>query len=328
MFNLLSISKIGECQRKAIRPASPASQVLLSYDNGLPSGRCPHRSWLLPRYRLLILPGAFALTRTWPQGLSLCALPSTTASCMSKSHPKPVRTPRTFTPSFTMPHPPLRYIDSPLFVAVMSLINGLKDISSLDDGNRYHLLLGKLHRWDESAVWFDGSSLGMKKPTWVRSRFRLTDSTAVFVLAIAVYLTVTIPALKAVVNPAEADPEFTLDQNLGLLGAGNTIIAGLLVLVLVMQARRTIIIERRTRLNFFTFRVGKSTRSAPKPGSWLPRRRKRPRRPSRSRSCWALFSRLFICLPLSFTTFSTPPCTLARLGSTATFVVFLERDTD
>jgi len=78
-------------------------------------------------------------------------------------------------------------------------------------------LLGKLHKWDESAVWFDGSSL------------------AVFVFAIAVYLTVTIPALRAVVNPAEADPEFTLDQNLGLIGAGNTIIAGLLVLVLVMQ---------------------------------------------------------------------------------------------
>lgn len=63
--------------------------------------------------------------------------------------------------------------------------------------------------------------------------------TAVFVFAIAVYLTVTIPALRAVVNPAEADPEFTLDQNLGLIGAGNTIIAGLLVLILVMQVRRT-----------------------------------------------------------------------------------------
>lgn len=65
--------------------------------------------------------------------------------------------------------------------------------------------------------------------------------TAVLVFAIAVYLTVTIPALKAVVNPAEADPEFTFDQNLGLLGAGNTIIAGLLVLVLVMQARHTVV---------------------------------------------------------------------------------------
>jgi len=103
-------------------------------------------------------------------------------------------------------------------------------------------LLGKLHKWDESAIWFDGSSLGMNKHAWVRSHFRLTGfRTAVFVFAIAVYLTVTIPALRAVVNPAEADPEFTFDQTLGLLGAGNTIIAGLLVLVLVMQARHTIV---------------------------------------------------------------------------------------
>src|SRR5258705_96905 len=99
-------------------------------------------------------------------------------------------------------------------------------------------LLGKLHQWDDSAVWFDGSSLGMRKHArgrCVRSYwFRLTKfRTAVFVFAIAVYLTVTIPALKAVVNPAEADPEFTPDQTLGLLGAGNTIMTGLLVLILV-----------------------------------------------------------------------------------------------
>ena len=64
-----------------------------------------------------------------------------------------------------------------------------------------------------------------------------SSRTAVFVFAIAVYLTVTIPALKAVANPADVDPEFTLDQNLGLLGAGNTIMAGLLVLILVLQVR-------------------------------------------------------------------------------------------
>lgn len=74
-----------------------------------------------------------------------------------------------------------------------------------------------------------------------------------FVFAIAVYLTVTIPALRAVINPAGADSEFTFDQNLGLLGAGNTIIAGLLVLVLIMQARRTAVdIAAKTRLNLFS----------------------------------------------------------------------------
>lgn len=71
-----------------------------------------------------------------------------------------------------------------------------------------------------------------------------------FVFAIAVYLTVTIPALKAVVNPTEVDPEFTLDQNLGLLGAGNTIIAGLLVLILVMQARYEVVNARANETNF------------------------------------------------------------------------------
>ena len=75
---------------------------------------------------------------------------------------------------------------------------------------------------------------------------------AVFVFAIAVYLSVTIPALKAVVNPAEADHEFTLDQNLGLLGAGNTIIAGLLVLILVMQARHPVFVKVATEAESFS----------------------------------------------------------------------------
>ena len=74
--------------------------------------------------------------------------------------------------------------------------------------------------------------------------------------AIAVYLTVTIPALRAVVNPAEVDSEFTFDQNLGLLGAGNTIIAGLLILILVMQARRTTANEEAHEADFLLFQGG------------------------------------------------------------------------
>ena len=106
-------------------------------------------------------------------------------------------------------------------------------------------LLGKLHKWDDSAIWFDGSSLGMDKTELGSIGLVSTNEfgTAVFVFAIAVYLSVTIPALKAVVNPIEADSEFTLDQNLGLLGAGNTIIAGLLVLILVMQARHPVFVK-------------------------------------------------------------------------------------
>ena len=131
---------------------------------------------------------------------------------------------------------------SPLFVVDISLMNDLKGFPSLDDGNRYYLFVGKT------------SQVGRERDLvrWILPRYEHistgsiaapTDGlcTAVFVFAIAVYLTVTIPALRAVVNPAEADSEFTFDQSLGLLGAGNTIIAGLLALILVMQARCTIV---------------------------------------------------------------------------------------
>jgi hypothetical protein len=61
MFNLLSISKVGKCQRKAIPPASSASQTL-THDNGIPSGRYPRYSWILPWYSFPIPPGVFDLT--------------------------------------------------------------------------------------------------------------------------------------------------------------------------------------------------------------------------------------------------------------------------
>lgn len=126
-------------------------------------------------------------------------------------------------------------------------MNGLEGFPSFDDGNWHHLFVGKTPQ------------VGRERDLvrWVLPRYGQTHTglitlstdgfrAAVFVFAIAVYLTVTIPALRAVVNPAEADSEFTLDQHLGLLGAGNTIIAGLLVLVLVMQACRRSLVERQS----------------------------------------------------------------------------------
>ena len=68
MFNRLSIPKKGKCQRKAIAPDSSASQVL-SDDNGLPSGRCPRHSWLLPRYRPFIWPGIPSLDQKLSAGV-------------------------------------------------------------------------------------------------------------------------------------------------------------------------------------------------------------------------------------------------------------------
>ena len=134
-------SKIGECQRKAIAPASSTSQVL-SHDNGLPPGWCSHCSWFLPRYRLFTSPGALTLTRTRLQGSSLCVSPSTIASCMSKLHQKPLGMPRTFTPSFTTPRPPSRW-GPPLCAAALSLTIRIKGLPSLDDGNWHHLFVGK-----------------------------------------------------------------------------------------------------------------------------------------------------------------------------------------
>jgi len=79
-------------------------------------------------------------------------------------------------------------------------------------------LLGKLHKWDESAMWFDGSSL------------------AAFVFAISIYLTVIIPNLQNVVNPGETTSEFTHEQSLSLIGAGNSIVMVILILIMALQA--------------------------------------------------------------------------------------------
>jgi len=81
-------------------------------------------------------------------------------------------------------------------------------------------LLSKLHKWDESAMFFDGSSL------------------AVYVFSVAVYMTVTLPALRAIVEPPEAlqDGEDEQIQALRVLSAGNVIIVVCLGAVLFLQA--------------------------------------------------------------------------------------------
>lgn len=76
----------------------------------------------------------------------------------------------------------------------------------------------KLHKWDESAMFFDGSSL------------------AVYVFAIMVYLSVIIPGLQTVADPVK-DVDTREDQleALRMLSAGNIIIIGCLFLVLLLQ---------------------------------------------------------------------------------------------
>jgi len=79
-------------------------------------------------------------------------------------------------------------------------------------------LIGKIHQWDESAVFFDGSSL------------------AAYVFAIAVYLTVSVPASRTVVTPLESETRNDQVEALRVLSAGNVIIIVLLAGILALQA--------------------------------------------------------------------------------------------
>ncbi|KAF7798010.1 hypothetical protein EIP86_009220 [Pleurotus ostreatoroseus] len=80
-------------------------------------------------------------------------------------------------------------------------------------------LVGKIHKWDESAMFFDGSSL------------------AAYVFAISVYLSVGVPACRTIANPVEGvDTREDQIEALRILSAGNTIIIVLLGAVLALQA--------------------------------------------------------------------------------------------
>ncbi|THG99753.1 hypothetical protein EW145_g7205 [Phellinidium pouzarii] len=79
-------------------------------------------------------------------------------------------------------------------------------------------LIGKLHKWDESAMFFDGSSL------------------VAYVFAIGVYLSVSIPALRTIVDPVVGvDTREDRIEAMRILSAGNIIIMGLLGVVLCFQ---------------------------------------------------------------------------------------------
>ncbi|EJD48001.1 Shr3 amino acid permease chaperone [Auricularia subglabra TFB-10046 SS5] len=87
-------------------------------------------------------------------------------------------------------------------------------------------LLGKIHKWDESAMFFDGTSL------------------ALFMFGFIVYMSVVLPGLRTVVTPTETETEELRREAVRVLAAGNTLIVLCLVGVLALQggqewARRT-----------------------------------------------------------------------------------------
>ncbi|KAF8972614.1 Shr3 amino acid permease chaperone [Flammula alnicola] len=84
--------------------------------------------------------------------------------------------------------------------AIKALLHGMVGVGLIG-------LLSKLFQWDESAMFFDGSSL------------------AVYVFGIAVYLTVTIQSLRTIVSPIkEVDEREDQIMAMRVLAAGNTII--------------------------------------------------------------------------------------------------------
>ncbi|KAL7280830.1 LOW QUALITY PROTEIN: hypothetical protein ACG7TL_005774 [Trametes sanguinea] len=116
-------------------------------------------------------------------------------------------------------------------------------------------LVGKLHKWDDSAMFFDGSSLalsafssvGLPASSDVRSlrapsiqSYTLAHTfrgPGAYIFALAIYLTVGIPACRTVVDPVpDVDTHADQVEALRVLSAGNTIIIVLLGGILVLQA--------------------------------------------------------------------------------------------
>jgi len=122
--------------------------------------------------------------------------------------------------------------------AIKALLHGMVGVGVL-------ALVAKLFRWDDSAMFFDGTSIGMKNPARSiiicviahRRCFCLFVCSGAYVLAIAVYATVTIPTLKTVVEPLEVDSPEDRILALRVLSASNVITILLLGVLLTLQVR-------------------------------------------------------------------------------------------
>jgi len=96
--------------------------------------------------------------------------------------------------------------------AIKALLHGMVGVGLIG-------LLSKLHKWDDSAMFFDGSCLGA------------------YVLCISIYLTVTIPALRTIVTPVGGvDTREDRVEAMRVLSAGNVLIMVGLGAILVLQA--------------------------------------------------------------------------------------------
>ncbi|KAF9478274.1 hypothetical protein BDN70DRAFT_809127 [Pholiota conissans] len=101
------------------------------------------------------------------------------------------------------------FYNAPL--AIKALLHGMVGVGLIG-------LLSKLFKWDDSAMFFDGSSL------------------AAYVFSIVVYLTVDVQSLRTIVLPIAGETREDQVAALRVLAAGNAIIIGCLGLVLMLQA--------------------------------------------------------------------------------------------
>ncbi|KAI9461471.1 Shr3 amino acid permease chaperone [Boletus coccyginus] len=94
--------------------------------------------------------------------------------------------------------------------AIKALLHGFVGVGLIG-------LVAKLLQWDESALFFDGSSL------------------AAYIFAVSVYLAVTVPCLRTIVTPAEVDTMDDRVEAMRIVSAGNTIMMLILGAILVLQ---------------------------------------------------------------------------------------------
>ncbi|KAK0467318.1 Shr3 amino acid permease chaperone [Desarmillaria tabescens] len=98
-------------------------------------------------------------------------------------------------------------------------------------------LVSKLHKWDDSAMFFDGSSLGQPIIFFFAIKVKkLILHTGAYVFAIAVYLTVIIPTLRTIATPLEDETREDRIEAMRVLSAANVIIVVCLGGILALQA--------------------------------------------------------------------------------------------
>ncbi|KAK7470319.1 Protein csh3 [Stygiomarasmius scandens] len=95
--------------------------------------------------------------------------------------------------------------------AIKALIHGMIGVCIIG-------LMSKLHKWDDSAMFFDGSCLG------------------IFIFAICVYISVIIPMLATTAEPLEVDSRADRVEAMRVLSAANVIVIVCLGAILVLQA--------------------------------------------------------------------------------------------